>query len=226
MNTTLNNKSNDDQRDLASDISKKDSNYIYIYDIIENTVQYITSSFQRLTGYPTLEVTRDFLEEIIHKNDLSYVLKCEEKCTKFSSRLSFEEHFNYVFIYSYRVKTLPDTYIRILQEAQALEVDNDGKLSKMLITHKRIEDYNKRPKDDFKIYDKSLNLCIQQKNIKILTKRELEILLLIKKGMCSREISETLNISNDTVRTHRKNILNKSNCNSFIELLKKLSYSL
>lgn len=224
MNTTLNNKSNDDQHNLASGISKKDSNYIYIYDIVENTVQYITSSFQRLTGYPALEVTRNFLEEIIHKNDLSYVLKCEGKCTKFSSRLSFEEHFNYVFIYSYRVKTLPNTYIRILQETQALEVDNHGKLSKMLITHKKIEDYNKRPKDDFKIYDKSLNLCIQQKNIKILTKRELEILLLIKKGMCSREISETLNISNDTVRTHRKNILSKSNCNSFIELVKKLSY--
>ncbi len=41
------------------------------------------------------------------------------------------------------------------------------------------------------------------------TPREIEILLLIAKGMQTKEIAENLKIAEHTVRTHRKNILEK-----------------
>lgn len=203
---------------------KKDKNYMYIYDNQKNTIQYITSSFTRLTGHPQREVTRLFLDNIIHEDDISYFYKCEEQSINFMNQHSFEDLFNYILIYTYRVKTLKGNFIRILQESQALEIDSNGILSKTLITHKEIEDYISRPFDDFKIYDKSQHTYIDHNNCYNLTKRELEIVTLIKKGLSSLQISESLNISNNTVRTHRKNILNKSNCNSFIELVRKLSY--
>ena len=55
---------------------------------------------------------------------------------------------------------------------------------------------------------------------KTLTDRELAVLNLLRKGLKSREIADKLNISDETVKTHRKNILKKTGKNNFIQLLK------
>jgi DNA-binding CsgD family transcriptional regulator len=55
----------------------------------------------------------------------------------------------------------------------------------------------------------------------IFSKREMEILKLIAKGLDADEISKELFLSESTIRTHRKNILQKSNCNNTAELLAK-----
>jgi DNA-binding NarL/FixJ family response regulator len=44
-----------------------------------------------------------------------------------------------------------------------------------------------------------------------LTRRELQITKLIIEGFTNKEIAEKLNISFNTVRTHHRNILNKTN---------------
>ena len=93
-----------------------------------------------------------------------------------------------------------------------------------MVNHKKIEYTENVSVTDFKIYDKSQNSYIDAENRYNLTKRELEILNLIKNGMNSQQISDELTISKNTILTHRKNILNKSNSSSFIELIKKLSY--
>ena len=53
-----------------------------------------------------------------------------------------------------------------------------------------------------------------------LTKREVEILLLIIKEFQNKQIAEMLFISESTVETHRRNILLKTNTNSALGLLK------
>jgi len=55
-----------------------------------------------------------------------------------------------------------------------------------------------------------------------LSKRELEIIKSISKGLTNSEIGEELFISKNTVRTHIDNIFNKLNVNSRIEILNKL----
>jgi DNA-binding NarL/FixJ family response regulator len=54
---------------------------------------------------------------------------------------------------------------------------------------------------------------------KQLTKREKEILLLIRQGLLSKEIAGRLNISIYTVNNHRKNILEKLNVDNAMEAL-------
>lgn len=51
------------------------------------------------------------------------------------------------------------------------------------------------------------------------TKREIEIINLICKGMRSKEIGEKLSISHHTVDTHRRKILEKSECHNAVELM-------
>lgn len=51
------------------------------------------------------------------------------------------------------------------------------------------------------------------------TKRELEIIEQLAKGLTSRQIASVLNISFETVQTHRKRIFNKFHVNSSAELI-------
>ncbi|MCY6353475.1 response regulator transcription factor [Bacteroides fragilis] len=50
-----------------------------------------------------------------------------------------------------------------------------------------------------------------------LTNRELEVLRLMKQGLLSKEIANTLKVSINTVNTHRQNILQKLKANNSIE---------
>lgn len=52
-----------------------------------------------------------------------------------------------------------------------------------------------------------------------LTSREIEIIKLLAKGMNSSEIAGQLFISDNTVETHRRNILRKTNTHSTVELI-------
>lgn len=57
-------------------------------------------------------------------------------------------------------------------------------------------------------------------NIRLLSKRELEVLGLIGKGMSSPEIAEKLFLSTHTVDTHRKNLLAKLGLSNSAALVK------
>ena len=52
-----------------------------------------------------------------------------------------------------------------------------------------------------------------------LTTREIEIIKLLAKGLNSNEIAEQLFISENTVETHRRNILRKTSTHSTVELI-------
>lgn len=52
-----------------------------------------------------------------------------------------------------------------------------------------------------------------------LTDREREVALLVAKGMASKQIARHLNISVETVKTHRRRMLSKNNINSFPQLV-------
>jgi DNA-binding NarL/FixJ family response regulator len=56
--------------------------------------------------------------------------------------------------------------------------------------------------------------------------REKEIVQLIAKGQSQKEIAETLFISDNTVKTHTRNIFEKAAVTSKIELLSKLGITL
>ncbi|MBB1140454.1 LuxR C-terminal-related transcriptional regulator [Myroides sp. WP-1] len=197
--------------------------YFFIYDCIEDTILFINSAFTAITGHHTDGFNLNFLIDLIHPADQSYFFENEEKRLAFTNALKFEEHFRYTTKYSYRIQKADATYLRIKQECQALEVDDQGHLAKTLIIHKIQDQKNFCAQNDYKIFDKVHSIYLDLNNDFNLTKRELEILTLIKEGLTSREISGMLNVSMNTILTHRKNILYKTNSSSFIELVKKIS---
>lgn len=201
------------------------SSYFFLFDCFENKILFVNTAFETLTGHDAKDFTVDFLIDMIHPDDVNYFFQSEERGVDFTNKLSFNEHFRYTLNYTYRIRTKSGEYITIQQECQAIEVNNSGHLTKTIVNHRRIPNYETRPKNDHKIYDKLKNIYIDSDNCYNLTTREFEILNLIREGNNSAQIAELLSLSKFTVTTHRKNILNKTDSKSFIELIKKLSFS-
>jgi len=197
--------------------------YYFIFDCNLNAISFINSAFNTLTGYDPSSFTVENLIEIMHPSDRDYFFSCEEKDLAFKNKLKFNEHFNYLYSYTYKIKLACGDYITIKQTCQALEVSNKGDLTKTLVIHQKIDNYEERPVNDRRIYDKTRNIFLDTQNCFKLTKRELEILKLVQDGLNSAEIADKLCTSKYTVDTHRKNILNKTNSNNFIDLIRKLS---
>ncbi|HEY4538817.1 MAG TPA: LuxR C-terminal-related transcriptional regulator [Faecalibacter sp.] len=200
-------------------------NYYFIYDCVENEIAFVNNAFQTITGYDNKTFNLDQLIKIIHPDDLDYFFKCEEKDLEITNQLMFNQHFQFLFTYTYRIVKANGEVITIQQKCQAIEVTTQGHLSKTLVTHQIVEDYKVRPANDHKIFDKTRGIYIDSDNCYNLSNREFEILTLIKAGMNSAEISDKLNISKYTIDTHRKNILNKTNASSFLELIHRLSFA-
>lgn len=200
------------------------NNYFFIYNCFENSILYINTAFTTVSGFDTSRFNLNFMIDMIHPDDVSYFFNSEDRRLEFTNTLLFNEHFRYILSYTMRMKSANGNYNRILQECHALEVNNSGHLTKLLVIHKKINDFKVRPADDYKIFDKEQNIYIDAENSYNLSKRELEILYLIKNGLNSRQVAEALYVSKNTILTHRKNILKKTNSKSFIELVKKISY--
>jgi DNA-binding NarL/FixJ family response regulator len=89
----------------------------------------------------------------------------------------------------------------LLLMAAAIAVDSLHELAQKA---QRVLDENKFLKSNYHLYEK-------------LTKREIEILKMIAKGISNEVISKKLFISEETVATHRKNIKRKLNCKTTID---------
>ncbi|MCC9044015.1 LuxR C-terminal-related transcriptional regulator [Myroides sp. M-43] len=199
--------------------------YFFIFDYNENTILFINSSFTKITGYNACEFNLNFLIDIIHPEDQNHFLEQEERGLEFTNNLRFNEHFRYLYRYNYRIKNAKGSYITISQECQALEVNESGHLSKTLVTHKVLRNDTSYKYCEYRVFDRINNVYLDLNKEYNLTNRELEVLTLIKEGLTSKQISNALNVSQNTILTHRKNILYKTSTNSFIELVKKLSFA-
>lgn len=62
-----------------------------------------------------------------------------------------------------------------------------------------------------------------KKCLDLLSRREKEILKLVFEGMTNKEIANRLFISFETVKSHRKNILNKTACHNTASLVHKIN---
>ena len=58
------------------------------------------------------------------------------------------------------------------------------------------------------------------KTAMVLSEREMEVLQLVSFGFSTREIAEKMFLSSHTITNHRKNMLTRSRCGNFAELVR------
>lgn len=139
-----------------------------------------------------------------------------------------EDRKRMTYTWNYRVRDGRGTYKNIIQHTTPMHLDEEGKPVIGLAHYSVISAIEHIPiqatakilnaQDEYEtVYYQSYNS--QKLLAPHISHREIDILRLLSFGYNSDEIATKLHISHNTVKTHRKNILEKSDCKNTTELV-------
>jgi DNA-binding CsgD family transcriptional regulator len=229
----LDNKIVDKHIEFLKQLDLIENSSISVFDLNKKEHIFVSSNFSKMLGYNLDEVEEqgsEYFNSKVHPEDFLYNLENGIKLLNFSFLVPLNERKDYKLISDYRVKNGGGDYIRIIEQQQALELDSKGNFWLALSTvdispdqdlaagvRSRIFNFRKGQLVDFPFSS------INNTRGKILSKREHEILKLVKEGFPSKEIAEKLFISVHTTNTHRQRILEKLNVANSYEAIQYAS---
>jgi len=201
---------------------------VSIFDFYKKKRIFFSPNFGLALGYDCQEISSDditFLDSKIHPDDYQSLTANGVSVMKLFHSFSPDEKLNYKLISEYRILNANNIYIRVIEQQQILEMDNHDNV---WLTLSIIDiSPNQDPEQSFKSQlfnfrtGKSLPFIpqVEKANTRnnILSPRELEVLVLVRNGMLSKEISNELSISVKTVNTHRQRILEKLGAGNSME---------
>ncbi|WP_163398323.1 LuxR C-terminal-related transcriptional regulator [Flavobacterium fluviatile] len=224
--TTSSNKISFD--DLTNSIISTGPFSFYIIDFFDMSLSHISPSIFEMHGFDPETFTFNDVLGAIHPDDLDFVVKAEAFLTRFfSQNIGREKLLSYKISYSHRCRIKTGEFVLFNHQALMLTMDDNGGYGKSLNIHTRIDHLS-----NFNTYKISLiglngepsfmNISLDEVNNKNkeFSKREIDIIKLIGKGLSNAEIAEKLFISPLTVKKHRNNILSKSDSKNTAELIK------
>ncbi len=193
----------------------------YILDYKSNSITF-SKGIERMLGYSEKEFNTLVLIDMIHPDDRDMAGRLIKATLMFATENNVSS--NVGFFVTYRVRHKNGKYIKVLRQSNIFEHDENGRIISNLSLLTDISFLNLSNKVEWKFDAPGLD---KQKFKKYVTKeysnffseRELEIIKLLNKGLTSKDIAGSINISKHTVDTHRRKILNKSNCDNTIDLL-------
>lgn len=199
---------------------------IQIFDLNKNSIAFFSKNYAHLLGYGRDDfesLNYAFFEAKIHPDDKYDLAMFGLSSLKLFKELSNDEKLNHKVVYEFRMLNASQKYVRVIDQYQILELDAIGQIWLMMSTldlspNQDVESPVKCQIHNFRT-GKIIPSGIDHKPSLELTKRELEILTLVKQGLLSKEISDKLFISVHTVNTHRQRLLEKLGANNTIEAI-------
>jgi len=157
----------------------------------------------------------------IHEDDQQDLYKCYSFMHDYFGSIPPEDHINYRTAFHYRFKKSETEYIYLQDEKAALNLRGTGNLYYALFKDISEEKTFCGVKVEvFRQEEKMVKVReFKPSSVKALSKREQELVTLIKKGFRTKEIADKLKISHNTVRNIKSKLFEKFNVNSSIELL-------
>jgi DNA-binding CsgD family transcriptional regulator len=209
---------------------------IQVIDYTQRRHLALSGPIENLAGYHAKDLTDHGLEFSIdkfHKEDFKIFNDVIfGKVTDFLRKTPQEDHGEYLFTYSYRSRKADGKWMQLYQQGSYI---TDPKTKLPLFAISMFTDISVLKKDSSMIFsidkkknDRGLmnfdnlftNYYYPDPEEQNLTRREREIVGRLAKGFSSRQMAETLYLSENTVANHRKNILKKTNCKNSVELVR------
>lgn len=203
---------------------------ITVFDHYKKEHIYASYNLQEIFGYDLQKIEAhdiEYFNERIHPEDFVELVKNGIALVRYGYSLPVEERKNYKAQNEFRILNHEGNYIRVIEQHLILELDKSGNfwlsLSVMDLSPHQDKDEGvttqminikngtllSLPADSFEAAEAKTSL----------TKRETEILAMVKAGYLSKEISDNLSISVHTVNTHRQRILKKLDANNSLEAI-------
>ncbi|WP_339880326.1 LuxR C-terminal-related transcriptional regulator [uncultured Algoriphagus sp.] len=216
------------------------NSFYYILNFSNLSFEYIHPNVEQVTGIKPEEATIEKLLINSPSKELELIEIKEKIIIDFMySFLRQEDYLFYKIIYAYKCKSKNGSNQTMLLQSTVISQTDDGKIAHVFGVHTDITHLGNVTTDwvsfislngkqsylNIKAEHGSFNAKLanlEKKSITAdLTKREKEIITLMSQGLSAKSISEKLFISFNTTRTHRKNILCKTNCSNTAELISK-----
>lgn len=205
--------------------------YYYVLNLSDSSLHNCHDNVLKMHGLKKYPQHLNDIIELIHPDDIPFVIEAERMAVEKMVEIGFENHMNLKSSYCFRMKTADDGYQLFHHQALHTMQDDKGRLVQSVNIHTNINHLT--PANNYSVLVSGvggrtdLHQMYYQKpeeenTAKFdFTRREKEILHLLAQGFSSREISEQLNLSVKTIQTHRKNILKKTRTGNSIELVRK-----
>jgi len=201
---------------------------VSVFDLYKKKHLFYSPDFGSLLGYNSTYIREkgpDFWDSKIHPDDFIAIMENGISILKLFFQFSADEKVNYKLINEYRILNAENNYVRIIEQHQALEIDKKGNiwLTLSIIDLSPNQDVTEEFKSLLHNFRTGSIIPFRDQTKKFepigfaLSKREIQILQLIKEGFLSKEISSNLNISLHTVNTHRQHVLEKLGVNNSME---------
>ena len=208
------------------------STFFCVTNTVSRSFEYVSKNFSASTGLDIEQMCREgmtFWWSRMHPDEMESWLKSLNDLMIFTlSSVPTENRKKMTYTWNYRIKDAHDIYKNVIQHTTPMYLDEEGKPIIGLAHYSVISAHENIP---IQATAKILNDNNEYETLyhqvyggqKLLSQdislRERDILRLLSFGYNSDEIAAKLNISGNTVRTHRKNILLKSEARNTTELV-------
>lgn len=215
-------------RRLLIKIAEVENSSLAVFDMNKKYYTLLCSKFDKIIGYQLNfdhKVGPDYFYNLMHPDDFLFVIDTIIRCFQFLADIPSSEKTDYKLIVDFRLKNTKGIYLRFIQQVVVLEVDKESNIWLVLkivdlVSDKADNEPSQRRLLNIKTGKLHLfNDDLSNTSETLLTKRELEILGLLSQGLDSKNISDRLFISTNTVNNHRQNILSKTKSTNISQAL-------
>lgn len=202
-----------------------------IFDFMTKRVEYVSNGILNVLGTDANTSSMDEIMELLHEEDVKHMKNCQELIEYFTNDvLNTEAKPYYKRTFQYRMKHAVGVYKLLLHQSMLIYNSKKKFLGKSFILISDISRFSKTRNDGVSFIDNrghrsyhnitSVNQLYKlTKPFNELSEREIQILRMIAKGHKSKEIASILEITYDTVRTHRNNILKRQEFNNISQAM-------
>ena len=199
---------------------------IYVIDYQKKGFEYVSENPLFLCGHTAEEVMNmgyEFYFKYVTKDDLDLLLKINTVGFGFYDKLPLEKRKEHTISYDFHLKNQEGKTLLINQKLTPLFLTSDGKLWKAicivsLSTNKSSGNIIISGKGDVFKYDLAANVWRTSEKIK-LSDREKEIINFSTRGYTISEIADSIFVSPDTVKFHRRKLFEKLDVSNISEAI-------
>lgn len=216
-----------ERRTSIQTFSEMSQSCIFMVDVFKERYDFASDHFARMFGYnpawiKTIQAQGDLLEERIHPDDRDELVDYQIEHGQFIYSLPQEERNDYQQIFQMRMLNARQEYVNVISRHQVIQKDKNGKAWIVMGVMDLLPDQTPAGRVKRTVINRKTGEILASAAIPThqqLTKREIEILKLIRQGFLSKEIAYKLKLSIYTVNNHRKNILAKLKANNVVEAI-------
>lgn len=215
-------------RDVADNYARVENAIAVLSDLREKVSYLYCGGFSRMlkdfvgqTDYKIPSIWEEAIFKLIHPDDLLLKHTNELCFFHFIKRQAKKKRGNFYMISKLRMLGVKNCYIPVLHRLFYIPFGSDDTLRLALCLYSPLSFDISMKGAIVDSVNGNITQITQQYKDNILSIREKQVLSLIDKGLTSKEISEDLFISKNTVSRHRQEILCKLQARNSIEACRK-----